>query len=468
MTYSEIQDRLNRVESALTALNSGNYDTLSQDYSQQSISQLQEIQTQLKEQLTLIAEEEDGSVVTDSPEDAEKLAKKGVRVKLTNEQDKASFDINETKAIAVATGKALQKSLKSLGDEVSRMKATNIEPSSFEVKVEFKNGNEDEFSFYINEDDALHLVDFSFDKELTDVGVKPSGEAVVNVDVLANALTNHFKSANETTEEMQPKDQEFEKAKEADRLNKHPESETIKAIYDLMQNANSMEEASTLKDVEHKLATCPVGCIATGGGYGPFRKISNNSWKGKAGLKHSQALASLIGGFEDFNIDESHCNSKHEELAELFGNDIFDNRPHGETEFMGVKINKDKEDKEDKKPLKEFTSTGKLTGHEDFKFLATQLTQLCDKSNAKDCLRILMSVGELGLDLGYAEANSDAEMAAAHKPVNEGPSTEEKRIAMLAVRKQAKYRNVSLEAAIQDQINALEELKRDAKRGKLK
>lgn len=52
--------------------------------------------------------------------------------------------------------------------------------------------------------------------------------------------------------------------------------------------------------------------------------------------------------------------------------------------------------------------------------------------------------------------------------INEGPSTEEKRIAMLAVRKQAKYRNVSLEMAIQDQINALEELKRDAKRGKLK
>ena len=52
--------------------------------------------------------------------------------------------------------------------------------------------------------------------------------------------------------------------------------------------------------------------------------------------------------------------------------------------------------------------------------------------------------------------------------INEGPSTEEKRIAMLAVRKQAKYRNVSLEQAIQDQINALEELKRDAKRGKLK
>ena len=52
--------------------------------------------------------------------------------------------------------------------------------------------------------------------------------------------------------------------------------------------------------------------------------------------------------------------------------------------------------------------------------------------------------------------------------MNEGPSTEEKRIAMLAVGKQAKYRNVSLEQAIQDQINALEDLKRDVKKGKLK
>ena len=50
--------------------------------------------------------------------------------------------------------------------------------------------------------------------------------------------------------------------------------------------------------------------------------------------------------------------------------------------------------------------------------------------------------------------------------LNEGPSTEEKRIAMLAVRKQAKYRTVSLEKAIQDQINALMDLQRDVKRGK--
>ena len=50
--------------------------------------------------------------------------------------------------------------------------------------------------------------------------------------------------------------------------------------------------------------------------------------------------------------------------------------------------------------------------------------------------------------------------------INEGPSTEEKRIAMLAVRKQAKYRNVDLASAIQDQINALMDLQRDIKKGK--
>ncbi len=53
-----------------------------------------------------------------------------------------------------------------------------------------------------------------------------------------------------------------------------------------------------------------------------------------------------------------------------------------------------------------------------------------------------------------------------NESINEGPSTEEKRIAMLAVRKQAKYRNVDIESAIQDQINALMDLQRDVKRGK--
>ena len=75
---------------------------------------------------------------------------------------------------------------------------------------------------------------------------------------------------------------------------------------------------------------------------------------------------------------------------------------------------------------------------------------------------------ELDMKVSGMYKNAEYKGESVEESINEGPSTEEKRIAMLAVRKQAKYRNVSIEMAIQDQINALEDLKRDAKRGKLK
>ena len=75
---------------------------------------------------------------------------------------------------------------------------------------------------------------------------------------------------------------------------------------------------------------------------------------------------------------------------------------------------------------------------------------------------------EIDMKVSGMYKNAEYKGESVEESIKEGPSTEEKRIAMLAVRKQAKYRSVSLEQAIQDQINALEELKRDAKRGKLK
>lgn len=52
--------------------------------------------------------------------------------------------------------------------------------------------------------------------------------------------------------------------------------------------------------------------------------------------------------------------------------------------------------------------------------------------------------------------------------INEGPSREEFRIAAMAIRKQAKFRNVSAEQAIQDQLNALKLLQRYIKKGDVK
>ena len=52
--------------------------------------------------------------------------------------------------------------------------------------------------------------------------------------------------------------------------------------------------------------------------------------------------------------------------------------------------------------------------------------------------------------------------------VNEGYSTEEKRIVMMAVRKLAKYRSVPIDQSINDLLGAGQELERDIKKGKIK
>jgi len=52
--------------------------------------------------------------------------------------------------------------------------------------------------------------------------------------------------------------------------------------------------------------------------------------------------------------------------------------------------------------------------------------------------------------------------------VNEGASSEEKRIVMLAVRKIAKYRNVPINQSVVDVQRAAEELERDIQKGKVK
>ena len=52
--------------------------------------------------------------------------------------------------------------------------------------------------------------------------------------------------------------------------------------------------------------------------------------------------------------------------------------------------------------------------------------------------------------------------------INEGYSTEEKRIVMMAVRKLSKYRSVPIDQSINDLLGAGAELQRDIKRGKIK
>ena len=55
-----------------------------------------------------------------------------------------------------------------------------------------------------------------------------------------------------------------------------------------------------------------------------------------------------------------------------------------------------------------------------------------------------------------------------NESINEGASTEERRIVMAVIKKIAKYRNVPLDYAVGDVIRAAEELERDIQKGKVK
>ena len=208
MTYQEIKDRLSKCEITLEKLKNGTHSDKDVKLKTEKLELLRE------SYLKLLKEADKGVIYTDDEKKAKDLADDGANVKLTikerlKEQEGVKFSIEETKAIAKKIGQAVAKAINTVGDEIGHMKAKNIEENSFEIYVEYKNDAEDQFSFYIV-DDTLHLVDFSFDKEISDVGVKPSGEALVNVDVVANELVKHFKSMNEDEEEDAKNDADYE------------------------------------------------------------------------------------------------------------------------------------------------------------------------------------------------------------------------------------------------------------------
>lgn len=220
MKYEEIRKRLSRCQVTLELLQSketaGNTNSSIKD-TKQAIKVLKE---RIDKDKKLLIEAEGSYLLTPkggkttlaklsddeldalkSSNDVDKIkTAAGEEVKensLFKKNNGVEFDQNETKKIAKEVGKSLAIALKKGGDELESMKAHHIEPNSFDIHVEYKaEGNMDEFSFYII-DDTLHLVDFSFDKELVEVGVKPSGEAIINRDVLANELLKHFKSLKE-------------------------------------------------------------------------------------------------------------------------------------------------------------------------------------------------------------------------------------------------------------------------------
>ena len=90
---------------------------------------------------------------------------------------------------------------------------------------------------------------------------------------------------------------------------------------------------------------------------------------------------------------------------------------------------------------------------------------------AKSALKARRAMEKYKFDFKNAKLQdmmSDLYFEGVEESVNEGASTEEKRIVMMAVKKIAKYRNVPLNYAVGDVIRAAEELDRDIQKGKVK
>ena len=254
MTYKEIQDRLSKCEDTLQSLKNGSFKNLSNKDTKVKIQKLNTLQESLKKQLKeldnaiITTKRGETKIVTGVNDKAVAQLKRDPNIDSIEKTDgteikEAGFDQNETAQIAAVVGKAVVLALNEMGENISTARVKNIKPDNFEVRIVFKNDNEEVYQFFINEDDRLMLTNASYDRELADVGVNPSG-AAVNVDVVKDAFKKELKDIMSET----MSDDEFQDAKEKERLEKHPEKDTIKKIQALIDKERRLR--NTKEEVE--------------------------------------------------------------------------------------------------------------------------------------------------------------------------------------------------------------------------
>ena len=231
MTYRELNDRLSKCESTLLQIQNGEYKSSNEKALKLTTEKLNILKESLTRQIkeadetmfvstkggTTKAVSMDRKTAMDLKSDSSITGIESAKGQKIKEEEGApvEFTVEETKQIARSTGKALAKSLKDLGDEVAHMKAIEIVANTFKIDIEYKNNQSDLFSFDIV-GSSLHIMDDGGDTELVNVGVKPSGEALVNVDVLTNELTKFFKSVNEGEVSEAPHQTSYIKVASAD------------------------------------------------------------------------------------------------------------------------------------------------------------------------------------------------------------------------------------------------------------
>ena len=276
MTYKEIKARLDKCEHSLEQLRSGKYSQLNQSEVEAFEKNLNLVKESLTKQLKeaeknvlLTTKKGETSVLQEPDDDTLRKLKTDPNVQKIKSTDgteikeqEAKFNRAEIQAISKKVGQGVLAAHKKLGEQMRTAKASKFTDNGFTIEVIFKNGSESEYNFYIDED-TLMYDGRSYDEDICDVGVLPSGEAVVNV----NVIEDKFSSI----------------------LNK------------ILQE--NMKEGA-IQDLEQELLSLDKGAQITGGGYGPFVKHSGKSCKNTKTGKFitCQALAGFLAGFNDVKI----------------------------------------------------------------------------------------------------------------------------------------------------------------------
>ena len=275
MTYKEVNDRLTKVQTALNQLKSGKLDSAPI----KTQAQLEIIKESLQKKLTTLKEAEetmfvstkggstkavamDSKTAMDLKKDPSITGIESAKGKTIKEEE---ITVEQNQEIAKKVGKALANSLRKVGDELDTMKARNFNPTNdasyFDIYVEYKASDKtDDFKFAIK-DGILSLQG----KELGAVGFLPSGEIQIHTEIIEAALIKHFEL--DMKEDMRSKDKEFEKSREADRLEKHPESDTIKKIQALIGKEKSLGETE-----DEANTSGAVGAYLTPNAFGKKKK----------------------------------------------------------------------------------------------------------------------------------------------------------------------------------------------------
>lgn len=109
-------------------------------------------------------------------------------------KEQINFSEFEVREIARAVQKCLVEAAREVGDEIVNSGVSSSSDEGFEIKVRYKNKKVKSYNFYIDQEDKVHIHGYDYDKELGEVGVKPSGEAVISREIFINELVKFFKS----------------------------------------------------------------------------------------------------------------------------------------------------------------------------------------------------------------------------------------------------------------------------------